>query len=121
MKPKILLFLDAQGKQYIESFQLMLESFNLLIIYVSYGLDKDDINDNAILVDDQQCVTLSKYFKVLHPLGGGVYPINHLTIISNDLVRVEMPLRLNAFNPHEKFGLSINDLISFLDETIAFL
>lgn len=123
---KIVIFLDAQGKQFIDFFQnQMPDELKVLVIFVSHGLKEDQItNDhlqNSILVNNSQCTYLTKTFKLLHPLGGGIYPLNYLTIISNGLVRVKLPIRLSQYNPHEKFGVSINDIGSLLYEILPFL
>lgn len=129
---KILIFLDAQGKQFIKELDHQLNfQFKMPVIFISSGSinpvdqhhNQHDQHDQhpIIYASNDDCVKLSKYFSVLDPLGGGIYPLNRLLLVSDNLVRVNIPLKLNYNNPFEKFGLLLNELAGILQEIIPYL
>lgn len=115
---KLLVFLDAQGKQYVQEFeQTVLRQFLVPVIFVSSGWAEVLPQHTS----DEQCRELSKYFSVLDPLGGGSYPLNRLVFVCDNMVRMNVALRLNYFNRFEKFGVRLEDLGGVLQETIPYL
>lgn len=119
---KVLVFLDAQGKQYIEEFTQIFNDLDsrMLAFLVSYNLNETLIpNTTAYVATNSEAQALTKYFQILDPLGGGQYPLNYMIIVSDNLIRVKIPVRLNHSNPYEKFGVPLDQLHLLLNDLIA--
>lgn len=119
---KILMFLDAQGKLLIdEIYHELNQNFKMPVVFVTSGSVECQGGDDLLYATGDEGLQLSKYFTVLDPLGGGAYPMNRLIVVSNDLVRVNIPLRLNYNNPFERFGVGKTELPGILQEIIPYL
>lgn len=122
-EPVVLVFLDAQGKQYIEELDSIFNNIDskMLAILVSSNM-KDSIKQQHSTpfstTDDKTAQILSNYFQVLDPLGGGKYPLNHMIIISNSKMRVKINLKFNNCNPYERFGIPLSQIQMFLEDVI---
>ncbi|WEJ93321.1 hypothetical protein PSN45_000784 [Yamadazyma tenuis] len=116
---ELLVFLDAQGNQYMDDLVSTWSHLDTRIRVILVTPNLSALEQVQVTVTNNiQCVQLSKHFKVLDPLGGGDYPLNYLTIVCNNLTRVQVPIRLNTHNPFERFGVGLKELPSFLHDVL---
>ncbi|RLV89995.1 hypothetical protein JA1_004866 [Spathaspora sp. JA1] len=75
---KFVFFLGVQGKEYIETIQ---EKFpqDISVIFIT----ANNITSNCSNI---QCYNLALYFKIMDPVGGGIYPLDYLYVIYNNRV-----------------------------------
>lgn len=121
---KFLLFLGVVGKNVVQDIKENLPALETKMIIVSSGFDEKEAailsSSKCYVTDDDQCQQLSKYFKVLDPLGGGIYPLDFLLVIdSRGYLRSQIPIRIclqQRYNPHETFGVDMENLTILLQE-----
>lgn len=118
-----LIFLGAQGKEYIDEIQHMFPPSFDALVFVSLNIDSRFTRDPSMhWSDSETCKELATYFNILDPLGGGVYPLNYLIVTDSDLVvRCKLPIQIGRFySPHQKFGVSLSELQGLIDEYLEF-
>lgn len=118
-KPKFIFFLGAVGKEYIDDVHSIASSPYISSIFVS-SVAFSEAQKYFPVSTDSECNKLSSFFQILDPLGGGIYPLDHILVVDvNDLVRSLLPIRIcrNSFHsPHEKFGVDFEKLPGLLEE-----
>lgn len=118
-----LVFLGAQGKEYINDIKQMFPLHFEGPLFLSLNIDRRITLDPSIhCADMEKCKQLAAYFNILDPLGGGAYPLNYLIVTDSDLiVRCKLPIRIGQFyGPHQKFGVSLDQLKGLIDEYLDF-
>lgn len=118
-----LVFLGAQGKEYIDVIREMFPKHFDSLVFVSLYIDsRFTENPYFQCLDTDTCKELARYFEIMDPLGGGNYPLNYLIVIDSDLlVRCKLPIRIGPYyGPHQKFGVSLPQLQGLIDEFLEF-
>lgn len=118
-----LVFLDAQGKEFISDIRDMFPRHFDSLVFVSLNIDARPFDSRRIHCSStERCKELALYFNILDPLGGGTYPLNYLIVTdSNLLVRCKLPLRIGPYyGPHQKFGVSLSQLQVLIEEYLDF-
>lgn len=118
-----LVFLDAQGKEYITDIRQMFPQSFDLVVFVSLNINTEDFDTLRIHCSStERCKELALYFNILDPLGGGSYPLNYLIVTDSDLlVRCKLPLRIGLYyGPHQRFGVSLSELQALIEEYLEF-
>lgn len=118
-----LVFLGAQGKEFIDVIRDMFPKHFDPLVFVSLNIDARFLeNPQFHCLDTETCKELARYFEIMDPLGGGDYPLNYLIVIDSDLVvRCKLPIRIgHYYTPHQKFGISLPQLQSLIDEFLDF-
>lgn len=118
-----LVFLGAQGKEYIDVIRDMFPKHFDPLVFVSLHIDsRFTENPYFHCLDTETCKELARYFEIMDPLGGGNYPLNYLIAIDSDLVvRCKLPIRIGPYyGPHQKFGVSLPQLQGLIDEFLDF-
>ncbi|WPK26077.1 hypothetical protein PUMCH_003422 [Australozyma saopauloensis] len=117
--PRFLIFLDAQGKEFIDDIADMCAQFVPYMIFISLNIQPCSLPNTAIQVADTEvCKFLAKELGILDPVGGGAYPLNKLVVMdSQALVHCLIPLRVSKFcAPHQRFGTDLALLPGILEE-----
>lgn len=118
-----LVFLDAQGKEYITDIRDMFPNTFDLLVFVSLNINAENFDTLRIHCSStEKCKELALYFNILDPLGGGTYPLNYLIVTDSDLlVRCKLPLRIGwHYGPHQRFGVSLSELQGLIEEYLEF-
>lgn len=118
-----LVFLDAQGKEYINEIRQMFPEHFEQLVFLSLNIDSSQFDIHRIHCSSTlRCKELAQYFNILDPLGGGMYPLNYLIVTDLDLiVRCKLPLRVGAhYGPHQRFGVSLSQLQTLIEEYLDF-
>lgn len=118
-----LVFLGAQGKEYIDEIRRMFPKHFDPLVFVSLNIDSRFREDPQFhCLDSETCKKLARYFEIVDPLGGSNYPLNYLIVIDSDLVvRCKLPIRIGPYYcPHQKFGVSLSQLQGLIDEFLEF-
>ncbi|KAF3987300.1 hypothetical protein FT663_04505 [Candidozyma haemuli var. vulneris] len=118
-----LVFLGAQGKEYIDVIRDMFPKHFDPLVFVSSNIDsRFTENPYFHCSDTETCKELARYFEIMDPLGGGNYPLNYLIVIDSDsVVRCKLPIRIGShYCPHQKFGVSLPQLKGLIDEFLDF-
>lgn len=115
---KVLMFLDAQGKEFMD---LLLGCDD--VIFATANASNGGLMSTSLVptTTNDQCVALAKYFGILSPVGGGVFPLNYMVIIVNNRVRVRVPIRLSTLNRYERFGVDIRQLPHYLYDLLYYV
>lgn len=120
---KFLVFLGAQGKEYIDEIHHMFPPHFDSLVFVSLNIDAKFALDPSIhCSDSQMCKELASHFNILDPLGGGTYPLNYLIVTDSDLlVRCKLPIRIGTYyRGHQRFGVNLSQLQGLIDEYLQF-
>lgn len=118
-----LVFLDAQGKEYITDIRQMFPQNFDLLVFVSLSINPENFDTLRVHCSStEKCKELAQYFNILDPLGGGSYPLNYLIVTDSDLVvRCKIPLRIGShYGPHQRFGVSLSELRALIEEYLEF-
>lgn len=118
-----LVFLDAQGKEYISEIRQMFPNHFDSLVFLSLNIETSNLDSLRIHCSStQRCKELAQYFNILDPLGGGTYPLNYLIVTDSDLlVRCKLPLRVGfRYGPHQRFGISLHQLQALIEEYLEF-
>lgn len=118
-----IIFLGAQGKEYIGDIQKIRPQCSEFLIFVSLNMQTKLINGRSIsCIDDENCKMLASYFDILDPLGGGVYPLDYLVVADkSSKVRCKVPIQIcRSRQGHQKFCIDISQLKGFLEEYSIF-
>lgn len=118
-----LVFLDAQGKEYINDIREMFPRHFEPLVFVSLNIDTDQFENLRVHCSStERCKELASYFNILDPLGGGTYPLNYFIVTDSDLlVRCKLPLRINPhYGSHQRFGVSLSELQALIEEYLEF-
>lgn len=111
-----IIFLDAQGKEFVSDIAtLCLRHLSQTIFCTSY---EDFTTKSYRMTDTQTCKVLAKELKILNPIGGGAYPLNHLVVMDAlGVVYCRIPIRLGRYyGSHQRFGTSLLELPGILEE-----
>lgn len=118
-----LLFLGAQGKEYIPEIRETCLQGTETLIFVSLNINTKSIKGRSIsYIDNEICKSLASYFDILDPLGGGVYPLDYLVVADKNLkVRCKVPIQIcKSRQVHQKFCIDLSQLKGFLEEYLIF-
>lgn len=120
---KFLVFLGAQGKEYIDVIHDMFPPHFEQLVFVSLNIATKYANDPSYhCANTHMCKELASYFKILDPLGGGTYPLDYLIVTdSNLLVRCKLPIRVGQhYRPDQRFAVNLLQLQGLVDEYLQF-
>lgn len=119
---RFLIFLGAQGKEYIETILAMFPGSFSGVMFLTSSIDQECLNSHVIISTGQTCKQLAKYFNVMDPLGGGVYPLDFLIVADSDNnVRCRVPIRLNKhYSSFQKFGVDLDQLPGVINELLHY-
>lgn len=119
-----IIFLGAQGKEYIADIRNMFPQIPASLIFISLNINARNVNDRQIyFIENVNCKILAAYFDILDPLGGGVYPLDYLIVADRDMkVRCKVPIQIcESRQGHQKFCIGLTQLKGFLDEYLVYL
>lgn len=114
---RFVVFLDAQGKEYVSELSTLCRRHLAQMVFCTAYEDPTSIAKNRF-TDTHTCKTLAKELRILNPVGGGAYPLNHLVVLDAlSAVHCMLPIRLGRYyGPHQRFGVSLRELPGILEE-----
>lgn len=121
---KFLVFLDAQGKEFMDVIRGMFPAhFDSLTFVLSNISPRYTADPHFRCATLEACKELAAFFNILDPLGGGLYPLNYLIVTDEALVvRCKLPIRVSRFcAPHQRFGVSLLELQGLVDAYLDFV
>ncbi|KAG7665040.1 uncharacterized protein J8A68_001448 [[Candida] subhashii] len=119
-------FLGVQGKEHIPFIQSLFPE-NISTAFISGNISQ---------CTNAQCISLSQYFHIMDPIGGGLYPLDYLYIISDNKINCKIPIIINHQNrflrsistnknksgisSHLNFGIELNELQVFINNYLEY-
>lgn len=116
-------FLDPQGKEYINHISIICIRFLSDIVFVSQGMATNTTNGQEIFryLDSDTSKCLAKELGIIDPLGGGSYPLNYLVVVASGLVHCMLPIRIgNRCGKLQRFGICMSELDGILEEYLDY-